>query len=184
MAKEHADLEVWERYFKWEAVTVEALTPSTKMCLPPHSHVGIEFYYVVSGELHEIRLNTAPPSQAGDFPAWAERQSPPNLSNLTASDFEKNVLKAGFYNTNEIGSVHQTYTDVLPCVLVLACGWVFLSSIVFKLEPLLTLFHFWIFNYLFSCFVIAKLFHCWMKGCLKDLHSFRGGRICHVNNGR
>jgi len=87
---------------------------------PLHAHPNIESIYVARGTLHEMRLSGLPPTR--EFPT-------DNLGNPEGPDlstepwtFEHNILPEGSFLVNEIGSVHQSYTENEGVVLLVLWG--------------------------------------------------------------
>mmetsp|Transcript_58548 Transcript_58548/g.171298 ORF Transcript_58548/g.171298 Transcript_58548/m.171298 type:complete len:277 (-) Transcript_58548:257-1087(-) len=113
------------------------------LCLPPHewfnvhAHPNIEVEYTLAGTLHEIRLANhcmPPASLQADPPVSAEELpelSGPDLTALsrdhadkgTPLDWRKESVGRGEWLVNEIGSVHQSFTEGEGCtILVLWSG--------------------------------------------------------------
>jgi len=91
-----------------------AIPPRTAFFV--HQHPGIELVFLVRGSLHEIRLSD---------PAHIDRhctalESPFDLKNPDYR-FVRNEFKVGAggrWLTNEVGSIHQTFTEDEECLMV------------------------------------------------------------------
>jgi len=108
------------RTLQWRMLQIPA-----GMVLPPHTHVALEFYTMLSGTLREVRMLGPPLSR--DFPLDQEPE-PPDMSKMRwvegAAPFAFNRLRPGDTNVNELGSIHQTFTTTSDSavLLVLGCG--------------------------------------------------------------
>ena len=91
---------------------------------PLHAHPGIEVYLVVRGVLHESRMVGPPVLRADQFEdADTVAQALDFRNSSYGRSFERRSLSEGDFNVNEIGSVHQVFTDAEGCILlVLGAG--------------------------------------------------------------
>ena len=93
---------------------------------PLHTHPTIEVYLVVRGVLHESRMAGPPlltPDQFADDAVVAETLDFASQGDDFALVFERGRVIEGGFAVNEIGSVHQVFTEAEGCVLlVLGAG--------------------------------------------------------------
>lgn len=78
---------------------------------PLHAHPGLEMVYVVSGRLHEIRLHDKLEYSAVVGQLGPDVSSPELV-------WTQGSFPAGSWIINEVGSIHQSFTDDDPCVLL------------------------------------------------------------------
>ena len=103
----HAFLARWRsngRLMTWARMT---LAPGCSFAM--HCHPNIEVIHVLRGRLHERRLRGDPPSR-GPFLAGRAAVLDCDLSALGPDAFEAKSWEAGATLTNEIGSVHRSFT--------------------------------------------------------------------------
>lgn len=97
-----------------------------RQTFPTHAHIGLEFYYILSGTLHETKL-LGEPIERNLFVGGAMIDPPDyrcgSSSTAAARLYAERTFTSGACNVNEVGSLHQTYTKDEECVLlVLGCG--------------------------------------------------------------
>ena len=91
---------------------------------PLHIHPGVEVYLCVRGVLHESRMRGEPLLRGAQFDDAALVASTLDFSSPDFDrSFEHRRLEEGGFNVNEIGSVHQVYTEQEGAILmVLGAG--------------------------------------------------------------
>ena len=96
---------------------VMAIPPSK--CFKIHAHPNIEFELTLLGALHEFRW-IGPPVRKEELVGTKEELIGPDIASMAV--FEKLEAREGEFIVNEIGSVHQSFTDNEVGV-VFVCLW-------------------------------------------------------------
>jgi hypothetical protein len=123
-AKPHGRAE-WEEFLNGglsngRAMRWDLMTIAPKQSFPLHAHANIEAIYVAKGTLLELRLcGPIPPTHFVDDASG--HPLPPDLSDRSAT-FERLTFPVGSFLVNDVGSVHQSYTEEEGAVLLLLWG--------------------------------------------------------------
>mmetsp|Transcript_8649 Transcript_8649/g.12759 ORF Transcript_8649/g.12759 Transcript_8649/m.12759 type:complete len:225 (+) Transcript_8649:93-767(+) len=92
--------------------------PKSK-CFKIHAHPNIEFEYTLLGALHEFRW-IGPPVPKEELVGSKEDLVGPDIASMAI--FEKMEAREGEFIVNEIGSVHQSFTDN-EIGVIFVCLW-------------------------------------------------------------